>query len=39
MDGWLDLLGTIARLTSAATGIPTSIAEKARTLSVRSGRF
>jgi hypothetical protein len=40
MDAWLDLLGTIAQLTSAATGIPTSIAEKARTLArqVAAGR-
>jgi hypothetical protein len=38
MDGWLDLLGDIARLTSAATGIPTSIAEKERTLSARLRR-
>lgn len=35
MDGWLDLLGRIAHLTSAATGIPTSIAEKEQTLQGR----
>jgi hypothetical protein len=38
MDGWLDLLGTIAHLTSAATGIPTSIAEKERALHTRVER-
>lgn len=38
MDGWLDLLGKIAHLTSAATGIPTSIVEKERTLHARLGR-
>lgn len=35
MDGWLDLLGTIAHLTSSATGIPTSIAQKERALQAR----
>jgi hypothetical protein len=37
MDGWLDLLGKIAHLTSAATGIPTSIAKKDQTLRARLG--
>jgi hypothetical protein len=35
MDGWLDLLARIAHLTSAATGIPTSIAEKEQALQGR----
>jgi hypothetical protein len=38
MDGWLDLLGKIAHLTSAATGIPTSIVEKEQTLQAQLGR-
>jgi hypothetical protein len=35
MDDWLDLLGKIAHLTSTATGVPTSIAEKEQTLEER----
>jgi hypothetical protein len=38
MDGWLELMGKIAHLTSAATGIPTSNAEKEQTLQSRLGR-
>ena len=36
MDGWLDLLGQIAKQTAAATGIPTSIAEKEQMLKASS---